>query len=265
MTERTFYTLVFVALVGAALWGLREVTSPLIYDTIPTAQATETGDTTEPISFQGPPPLPPLASGCVETVEELVGPSYLELDDPRLYGEDPIIVVVKHARRLMLFSGGEIRRSDRTMMNASCWKVALGVDKFGNHPRGTKRLKGDHKTPEGWYRTSDRPWSKFGGGISIHYPNERDAAWGLANTYVTEDGEVKTWISQEEHDLITAQTRNWSLPTNETKLGGNIVLHGDFDDYDWTWGCVALSLHNKLMVRRALEDSNYRTWILILP
>jgi murein L,D-transpeptidase YafK len=265
MTQSTFYSLFFVAIVIAAIWGLHKVTAPLVHETISVANAEQTGDTDDPSVFVGPPPLPNLPHGCVETVEDLSGPSYLNLEDERLYGDDPIIVVLKRERRLMLFSNGSIRRSDRTEMRASCWRVALGATDDGIHPTGRKLLKGDRKTPEGWYRTSDRPWSKFNGGISIHYPNERDAAWGLRSTYTTEDGEVRSWISQEQHDLIVSQTRRHQLPTNDTKLGGNIVLHGDSDDYDWTWGCVALAYQNKLLVREVLEEQGFRTWILILP
>lgn len=192
--------------------------------------------------------------GCVASVDQLPS-SRARLDpaDPRLK-EDRIIVVLKSARRLMLFSDGKIR-SDRAGDKPDCWKAGLGVRDDGQDAGVfDKMIEGDRRTPEGWFATSDRPWSSFYHAIMIHYPDEQHAKAGLARGSIT----------KVQMDQIARAQKSGSVPPQGTPLGGNILIHGGTSEYDWTWGCVALNDADIDELRSALPEG-MRTWILILP
>jgi tetratricopeptide (TPR) repeat protein len=71
------------------------------------------------------------------------------------------IVIEKEARRLTLFTNGEVLKT---------YRIALG----GN-PVGPKERQGDHKTPEGTYVIDARNRnSQYHLSLHISYPNERD-------------------------------------------------------------------------------------------
>ncbi len=159
-----------------------------------------------------------------------------------------VMVVRKSARRIQLFDRGEPLKLDDG--GAACWQVALGYD----YPPGDKQVMGDRKTPEGWFRTSDRPWSMYYGAITVHYPEVRDAARGLRDGLIT----------QAEHDSIVRAHQRDVLPPMETRLGGQILVHGQGSGSDWTLGCVALE-SDQLDVLRARLPKDMRTHILILP
>ena len=107
------------------------------------------------------------------------------------------------------------------------YKIALGFN-----PVGTKTNQGDGATPEGdYYLTHKNPKSKFYLSLGVSFPNSKDAATGLKNKL----------ISQTEHNAIVAAINNQQKPPQNTKLGGDIFLHGGGTSSDWTWGCVALS------------------------
>lgn len=192
--------------------------------------------------------------GCVASVDQLPSSrARLDPTDPRLK-EDRLIVVLKSARRLMLFSDGKIR-SDREGGKPSCWKVGLGVRDDGQDAGVfDKMIEGDRRTPEGWFHTSDRPWSSFYHAIMIHYPDELHAKAALARGSITK-GQV---------DQIARAQKSGSVPPQDTPLGGNILIHGGTSEYDWTWGCVALNNPDIDELRSALPKG-MRTWILILP
>ena len=200
-----------------------------------------------------PPPLNPGLPGCVESVYLLSKAPYLDYDDPRLQGEH-LVVVLKAERRVMVFSEGTLRRGDRAGGAPSCWRVALGVDEGGTHPTGHKLRRGDRKTPEGWYRSSDRPWSNYAPAITIHYPNAADADAGLAAGLIT----------RSQRDTIHAQLAADQKPDQKTALGGWILFHRGGSVRDWTWGCIALADHDNLELRSGLPE-DMRTDVLILP
>ncbi|MCB9760665.1 MAG: L,D-transpeptidase family protein [Alphaproteobacteria bacterium] len=183
-----------------------------------------------------------LPDGCFAAVEDLPTP-----DDPRLDG-DAVIVIAKEARRLMLFSGGRLAEGP------GCWPVALGVDRMGVYPPGPKQRMGDRRTPEGWYRSSDKPWSNFYGAIAVHYPNADDAARGIRQGL----------IGEAEASEIRAALDADRKPPQRTALGGEILVHGGGSSADWTWGCVALD-NDELDALRAMLPEGMRTDILILP
>ena len=74
-------------------------------------------------------------------------------NDPRLMS-DSFLFVEKESRKMALYQQGEL-------VEGGCFQVALGFE-----PVGHKQKEGDGKTPEGWYRTSDKPSSSFEGEIA---------------------------------------------------------------------------------------------------
>ena len=161
-------------------------------------------------------------------------------DDARLHGVG-VMVVEKEARRMGLYTDDQL---------VGCWQVGLAY----SYNDGHKQRRGDLRTPEGWYRTSDKPWSDFYGAIAVHYPGKADAVRGLKAGLV----------SQEQHDAIVAAIDAGKKPPQNTRLGGEILIHGGGGEVDWTLGCVALDDAEIDLLRAALPSSQ-RTDVLILP
>lgn len=176
---------------------------------------------------------------CPTTIAELPQSSLLDVEDRRL-AKGRAIVVSKAQRRLMLYDRGKLEL---------CFRVGLGFA-----PTGHKAVEGDGKTPEGWYRTSDKPWSTFENAIAIHYPNEDDARAAMA------DGR----IGKKTRDKIIAATKAGSVPPQYTKLGGAVLIHGGGGTTDWTLGCVALDDTDLVTLRPAL-GRGMRADLLVLP
>ena len=112
-----------------------------------------------------------------------------------------LVVVMKANRVLYLYADGEM---------VDQFPIALG-----KNPIGTKRQRGDNRTPEGIYRLDWRnPDSIFHRSIHVSYPNAQDRAQAEAR-------------GVDPGDLI--------------------MIHGqpDYDDReregDWTNGCIAVS------------------------
>jgi murein L,D-transpeptidase YafK len=167
-------------------------------------------------------------------------------DDPRLQGSR-LVVVVKEQRRLMVFDGGKLKEG-------TCFPIGLGSDHTGSHPTGTKTREGDRKTPEGWYRTTDKPWSNFYKAIYINYPNSSDAS------LAAQEGRI-TKAQQQEIDRAL---KKGLTPPQTTPLGGEILIHGGGSSSDWTWGCVALD-DDDTDALRAVLPQGMKTDVLILP
>ena len=127
-----------------------------------------------------------------------------------------MLVARKSARRLMLYEAGGLR---------ACWRIGLGFA-----PVGHKQVEGDGKTPEGWYPTSDKPWSVFDDAIAIHYPATRDAADALAGRR----------IRRGQYDAVAFSNLRRAVPPQRTPMGGAILIHGGGSSSDWTLGCIAL-------------------------
>ena len=179
---------------------------------------------------------------CPSTVESLAG---IDPDDSRLRGEH-LIVVVKSARRIMRFRNGALMRTDGS---AACWTMGLGPT-----PVGHKLREGDGKTPEGWYRTSDKPWSQWYAAIAVHYPNRRDADAARADGRLTVDQASQT---------VRALAAN-RKPPQTTPVGGEILIHGGGNQTDWTLGCIAMADRDIDALRATLPRSMV-TDVLILP
>ena len=216
--------------------------APLACATAPTAPAPVVDDPVPPAPVEPEP-----GTGCPATVADLPDSDLFKRDDARLSGE-ALIVVLKEARRLVVFSDGQ--QAKTADGDAACWSVALA----GSYVDGHKQKRGDMRTPEGWQRTSDRPWSQFYSALTVHYPAAHDAERGLRDGLIT----------QEQHDAIVAADRNGTLPPMNTALGGLIVIHGGGGQSDWTLGCVALD-NDDIDAMRTLLPSNMRTDLLVLP
>jgi murein L,D-transpeptidase YafK len=131
---------------------------------------------------------------------------------------DVHIVIKKSARTLELFDGPKLIKS---------YKTALGFS-----PTGDKQIAGDGKTPEGeFYVFVKNEKSKFYLSLGLSYPNAEDAERGLADKLIT----------RRQYDQIRNAIATKQAPPQNTKLGGDIYIHGGGTGQDWTWGCIALN------------------------
>ena len=101
---------------------------------------------------------------------------------------------------------------------------------------GSKEQEGDKRTPEGEYTIcvlNDQ--SKYYLSLGLNYPNANDAKRGLDTGLIT----------QEEYNEIMSQLNAGQQPNWYTKLGGQIMIHGQKGNLggqtDWTTGCVAVN------------------------
>lgn len=164
---------------------------------------------------------------------------------PRASGEH-VLVVNKSKRRLGLYSRGTLA----TVGDApACWPIGLA----STAPTGPKQRQGDLKTPEGWYRTSDKPWSSYAGAIAVHYPNASDAS------AAEKDGRIDKATADRIRTAIAAHRK----PPQNTSLGGEILIHGG-GAWDWTLGCIALEDGDLQTLRDQLPDQK-KVDLLILP
>ncbi len=130
--------------------------------------------------------------------------------------KNPRIVVKKHDRQLELFDGEKLIK---------IYKIGLGFA-----PEGDKEKQGDGKTPEGdFYIFVKNPKSNFYLSLGLSYPASDDAERGLKAKL----------INPKQHDQIVKAIKNKRTPLQNTKLGGEIYIHGG-GATDWTLGCVAL-------------------------
>ena len=128
------------------------------------------------------------------------------------------LIVKKSERKMYLYQGNTLNKT---------YNVALGFN-----PIGTKIKQGDGATPEGeYFLTHKNPKSQFYLSLGVSYPNNSDAATGLQNGL----------LSSSEHEAVVKAHTARQKPPQNTKLGGDIFLHGGGTSSDWTWGCIALS------------------------
>ncbi|MGI9055110.1 MAG: L,D-transpeptidase family protein [Pyrinomonadaceae bacterium] len=131
--------------------------------------------------------------------------------------KNPRIVVKKIMRKLEVFDGDKLIKT---------YRVGLGFA-----PVGDKERQGDGKTPEGeFFIFTKNDQSKFYLSIGVSYPSMDDAGRGLRENL----------ISKKQHDEIVEAIKNKKMPLQNTKLGGEIYIHGNGSSSDWTLGCVAL-------------------------
>jgi L,D-transpeptidase-like protein len=129
----------------------------------------------------------------------------------------PRILVKKAERKLFLYSGDKLLRT---------YRIGLGLS-----PLGDKVRQGDRRTPEGnFYIFTKNDKSAFYLSLGISYPNAAHAERGLRDKLIT----------RPQYDAIIQALEAGKAPPQNTKLGGDIYIHGNGAGSDWTWGCVAL-------------------------
>lgn len=134
---------------------------------------------------------------------------------------EPRIEVSKRKRELVLYSAGKAVR---------VYRIGLG-----SNPKDDKRTQGDGCTPEGeFYVCSKNPKSSYYLSLGLSYPSEEDAERGLRDKL----------ISKAQRDQIVRAIRRQVCPPWNTRLGGEVFIHGNGSSSDWTLGCVALDNEN---------------------
>lgn len=129
----------------------------------------------------------------------------------------PEIRIAKKERRLYLYEHGELIRT---------YRIGLGFD-----PVVDKTRQGDGRTPEGLFHVRVKNTSsQFHLSLGLDYPNYEDASRGF----------VDDLIDFPEYVQIINAINDGRMPPQETPLGGQIYIHGNGSDSDWTNGCVAL-------------------------
>ena len=142
--------------------------------------------------------------------------------------EEYQILIHKNDRELILKKSNEIIKK---------YHVATG--KGG---KGTKRKRGDSKTPLGVYQISKLNKSnRFHYFIQLDYPNLIDAWYGFKNEII--DG--------NDFKRIAHAYKKREFPPQDTNLGGQIGIHGIgkitkqklsiHQEINWTNGCIALT------------------------
>lgn len=151
----------------------------------------------------------------IKTVESPLENKQTDVPLPEM--KNPRLVVKKSERKLEVFDGEKLIKT---------YRVGLGFA-----PVGDKEKQGDGKTPEGeFYIFTKNDKSKFYLSIGVSYPSIEDAERGLREKL----------ISKDQHYEIVEAIKNKKTPLQNTKLGGEIYIHGNGSKTDWTLGCVAL-------------------------
>ena len=131
---------------------------------------------------------------------------------------DPRLLAEKSRRTLTVFSDGKPVKT---------YRIALGDD-----PVRPKEREGDGRTPEGmYYVCAKNPDSRFHRSLGLSYPSAIDAERG------SRDG----LIGARDRRAIVDAIRHFRQPPWNTKLGGEIMIHGGGTARDWTEGCLAVS------------------------
>lgn len=144
--------------------------------------------------------------------------------------KNPLIVVRKKERKLHLYDEAKLVKT---------YDIGLGFA-----PVGDKERQGDGKTPEGeFYIFTKNPKSNYYLSLGVSYPSIDDAARGWREKI----------ISKKEHDAIVKAINEKKTPLQNTKLGGEIYIHGGGAANDWTLGCVALANEDIKELFDALE------------
>lgn len=110
---------------------------------------------------------------------------------------------------------------------AACVPIALGAE-----PVGDKQERGDERTPTGTFRiTHKNPKSAFHLSLGLDYPQARHA----------EAGHRAGRIDAATRDRVVAADRAGGMPVRDSRLGGDIYLHGGgASPNSWTDGCIAV-------------------------
>ena len=69
-------------------------------------------------------------------------------------------------------------------------------------------------------------------------------------------------ITRAQYDAIVRAIKRKATPPQNTRLGGDIYIHGNGSSSDWTWGCVALENED---IRELFEALTVGTKVTIKP
>jgi murein L,D-transpeptidase YafK len=151
----------------------------------------------------------------------------------------PGILVKKRERKLLLYSNEKLVRT---------YRIGLGLS-----PIGDKVRAGDRRTPEGeFYVFTKNDKSAFYLSLGLSYPNAPHAERGLR------DG----LIARGQYEAIMRALGAKKAPPQNTRLGGDIYVHGHGAGSDWTWGCVALENED---IRELFDAVSVGTPVVIQP
>lgn len=104
--------------------------------------------------------------------------------------------------------------------------IGIGKEEFGH-----KIFEGDLRTPEGQYKICVKnPKSKFHLSLGLNYPNLEDARRALNDQR----------IDFETFERIEKALKSELRPPWDTILGGQIYIHGDLENKNWTEGCIRM-------------------------
>ena len=151
------------------------------------------------------------------------------------------ILIDKTSRRLYGLSAHRIERD---------YPIVLGRNAAAH-----KQVEGDLATPVGdFYVCAKNPRSKFFLSLCLSYPNATDADRGLAAQL----------IDAEEHRQIHAAIAQRKMPPQQTRLGGEIYIHGQAPTgpVTGTRGCIAL---DNAAMQEIYEAAVLGTPIRIVP
>jgi murein DD-endopeptidase MepM/ murein hydrolase activator NlpD len=148
--------------------------------------------------------------------------------------ESTLVLVDQAGYKMRLYERGEMRGE---------YSVSFGQQ------RGRKRVQGDNKTPQGMYFVINKHRGRFDGEygayygghwIKVNYPNKYDAAYGQANSLITE----------RQAAAISASWERRAPTLENTRLGGGIGFHGwvrewpDDGPRHLSWGCVVMHIYD---------------------
>ncbi|MDO4286962.1 MAG: L,D-transpeptidase family protein [Eubacteriales bacterium] len=150
----------------------------------------------------------------------------LPIQEPSLSPEEAtdVSILVEKSKHLLTLYSGETVIAQYTVGLAS------------QYTEGPKQQEGDKRNPEGEYEVCVlNENSKYYLALGLNYPNAADAQRGLDTGLIT----------QEEYNDIMYQLSVGQQPNWYTKLGGQIMIHGQKGNLggqtDWTTGCVAVN------------------------
>lgn len=131
--------------------------------------------------------------------------------------KDDYVVVHKGKRNAALCNSGKLVKNLRSGL--------------GSKPSGAKQKEGDGKTPEGVFFVPRLiPNSSFYKALGLSYPSIDDAARGVTSGLIT---------ASQRSQIESAHAACVEPPQN-TALGGDLEVHGNGGDKDWTAGDIAL-------------------------
>ncbi len=146
------------------------------------------------------------------------------------------------------FEPSALTRAPLKLPLSRTYRIGLGLS-----PVGDKVRAGDRRTPEGeFYIFTKNERSAFYLSLGLSYPNTAHAERGLRDGLIT----------RAQYDAITRALRAKKAPPQNTHLGGDIYIHGNGAQSDWTWGCVALENED---IRELFNAVNVATPVIIEP